>query len=51
MIGARRGTVTPELVDQHITMDRLVRAEQKNRQQRALLWAADVNDMPVAGNF
>ncbi len=43
--------LAPELVDEHIPMNRLVRVQQQDRQQGPLLEAADVNAAPVDGNL
>jgi hypothetical protein len=44
---ARAGALPPQPVDQEIARHRLVRAQNKNRQQRPLLLAPDVEDTAV----
>src|SRR5262249_30997608 len=45
------GMLAPELVDEYITMNRLVRVEQQNREQAPLFRAADVHHVSVEDNF
>src|SRR5215471_1745534 len=47
VLRARGGVLPPQPVDEDITGHRLVRAEEENREQRALLLAADIEDVAV----
>ena len=38
-------------VDEHVTMNRLIRMQQQDRQQRPLLQAAQVDSGPVDNDF
>ena len=51
MLGARWGMLAPQLVYEHVTVNRLVRVQQQDRQQRPLLQATQVDGGPVDGDF
>jgi hypothetical protein len=51
MFGARRRMPGSELVNEHITVNRLIRVEQQDRQQGPLLQAANVNSMTIDRDF
>jgi hypothetical protein len=51
MLSARRGMLAPQPVHEHVTVNRLVRVRQQDRQQRPLLQSTQVDGGPVDGDF
>jgi len=43
--------LAPELVDEHVAVNGLVRVQQQDRQQGPLLQAANVQGVPAGGSF